>query len=197
MEKSGKLDEASTAFTKSYSHARLTENIGLIGRALVHLAEVARAQGDVVRATSLLEEALANAQAIGMTWDISMIKTLLGHLACQQQHYALAKARYREALALYRAFGSPTYTALCLEGFASAVCAEEHYVQAARLCAVSAALREQAQTPLPQAEREAFDHSVATAKKALGELSFVQEWTTGSALTHNQAIDYALSDVCA
>lgn len=194
---SGKLDEASTAFTESYFHARLTENIGLMSRALVHLAEIARTQGDVVHATALLEEALANAQAIGMSWDISIIKTQLGHLANQQQHYALAKARYREALALYRAFGSPTYTALCLEGFAAAVCAEGHYVQAARLCTMAATLREQAQTPLPPAEREAFDHTVATAKEALGEPTFVQEWTTGSALTHDEAVAYALSDACA
>jgi predicted ATPase/DNA-binding XRE family transcriptional regulator len=193
---SGKLDEASTAFTESYSHARLTENIGLMSRALVHLAEVARTQGNIVRTTSLLEEALANAQAIGMTWDISIIKTQLGHLTHQQQHYALAKVHYREALALYHAFGSPTYTASCLEGFAAAVCAEGHYVQGVRLCAASAALREQAQTPLPPAEREAFEHTVTTAKEALGEPTFAQEWITGSTLTHNQAIDYALSDAC-
>jgi hypothetical protein len=74
---SGKLDEAEAAFTESYTHARLIEQKGLMSRALLGLAEVARMRGDVARATTLAEEALA----IGITWDIPTILTLLGHLA--------------------------------------------------------------------------------------------------------------------
>ena len=88
---SGKLDEAEAAFTESYTHARLIEQSGLMSRALSGLADVARMQGDAARATALLEEALANAQAIGITWDIPIITTMLGHLARQQQNYPLAK----------------------------------------------------------------------------------------------------------
>ncbi|HAG98836.1 MAG TPA: hypothetical protein DCL75_08250 [Ktedonobacter sp.] len=96
---------------------------------------------------------------------------------------------------LYGAFGSPNYIALCLEGFAAAVCAEGHYLQAVRLCAVAAALREQAQAPLPPAERAAFEQTVATAKAAIGEPAFEEEWAVGSKLTQDEAIDYALLDV--
>jgi hypothetical protein len=126
-----------------------------------------------------------------------MIMTMLGHLARQQQNYALAKARYREGLMLLRAFDTPTYTAWCLEGYATALSAEEHYAQATRLCAAAVALREQVQTPLPTAEREAFEQVVAVAKAALDELAFEEEWTRGAGLTNNQAIDYALSNACA
>jgi transcriptional regulator with XRE-family HTH domain len=62
-------------------------------------------------------------------------------------------------------------------------------------CAAAAALREQVQTPLPPAEREAFERVVATAKAELAEATFVHEWATGSALSQNQAIDDALSDI--
>lgn len=192
---SGKLDEAKSALTEGYAHAKAMGNIGLMNRAQVQLAEIAQTQGDVVRATALLEGALVSAQTIGMTWDIAIIKALLGHLACQQQNYALAKARYRESLVLYRAFGSPNYIALCLEGFAAAVCGEGHFAQATHCCAVAAALREQVQAPLPPAEREAFEKTVATVKAALGEPAFVNEWTVGSKLTQDEAIDYALLDV--
>ncbi len=191
---SSKLDEAEAAYTESYTHAKLIEHSGLISHALVHLGELAGMRGDVTHATALLEEALANAQAIGTTWDIAIMTTLLGHLAREQQNDALAKARYREALALYRAFGSPTYLAGCLEGFAATICAEGHYAQAARLCATAAALREQTQTPLPPAEREAFEQVVATARAALGEPVFVREWNRGTTRTQDAAIDDALSD---
>ncbi len=192
----GKLDEAETAFTESYTHARLIEHRGLMSRALSHLAELAQARGDAARATVLLEEALTAAQAIGITWDIPIISTLLGHLARQQQRYVLAKARYREALALYRTFGSPTYTATCLEGFAATLCAEGYYAQATRLYAAASTLREQAQTPLPPAELEPFEQTLATAKASVDESTFGEEWTIGARLTHDQAIDYALSDAC-
>lgn len=191
---SGKLDEAEAAYTESYTHARLIEQNGLMSRALFHFADLASMRGDVARATSLLEEALVNVQAIGMTWDIPIITTLLGHLACQQQNYALAKARYREALVLYRAFGSPTYIASCLEGFAAVIGAEGHYALATRMCAAAAALREQTQTPLPPAEREAFEQVVATARAALDEPAFGREWNIGTTLTQDEAIDDALSN---
>src|SRR6266849_5269502 len=191
---SGKLDEAGVDFTESYTHARMIEHSGLLSRALFHLGELAGMRGDIARATALLEEAQALAQAIGIMWDIPIHMTLLGHLAHQQQHYPLAKARYREALVLYRAFGSPTYIAACLDGYAATACAEGHYAQATRLCAAAAALREQAQTLLLPAEREAFEQVVATAKAALDEPGFVKEWNTGTTLTQDEAIDDALSD---
>jgi hypothetical protein len=56
-----------------------------------------------------------------------------------------------------------------------------------RLCAV-AALREQAQTPLPPTEREAFDQIVATARSALDEQVFVSEWNTRTVLTQDDAL---------
>ena len=190
----GKLDEAEAAYTQSSTHARMIEHRGLISHVLILLGDLARMQGDMARATTLLEEALADVQASGMTWDIPMTLALLGHLACQQQNYALAKARYREALVLYRAFGSPTYIASCLEGYAAAACGEGHYAQATRLCAQASTLREQTQTALLPAEREAFEQVVASARAALDEPAFEREWNTGTTLTQNEAIDDALSD---
>jgi predicted ATPase/transcriptional regulator with XRE-family HTH domain len=191
---SGQLDEAEAAFTESYTHARMIGHSGLISHALILLGDLARIQGDVARATALLEEALAGVQASGMAWDIPMTMALLGQLASLQQNYPLAKARYREALVLYRAFGSPTYIASCLEGYAAAACAEGHYAQAIRLCAAVAALREQTQTALLPAQREAFEQVVATARAALDEPAFEREWRTGTALTQDEAIDEALSN---
>lgn len=192
----GRFDEAEIFFTKSYTYAKQMNHGGLMSRALFHLAELAKVQQDAARSTTLLEEAFAHAQATGMTWDIPIIKTLLGHVALQQQHCTQAKVYYREALVLYRAFDSPTYIASCLEGFAAMLCTEAHYRQATRLCAAVTTLREYAQVTLSKSEREAFEHTIATAKAALDESTFDEEWTIGTAVTHDQAIDYALSDAC-
>ncbi len=192
----GKSDEAATYFIECDKHASLSGNIGSKSRALMNLAEGARMQGDFARATTLLEEALAIAQAVGMTWGMANVTTMLGHVAQELQNYSLAKALYRESLTLYRALGSTTYTAWCLEGLAAALCVEGQYAQATCLCAVAAALREQAQTPLPPAERRVFEHTVATAKAALSEPAFEEAWATGAEFTQEQAIHYALSEAC-
>ena len=118
---------------------------------------------------------------------------MLGHLAHQQGNYALAKTRYQEALALYRTFRSPLYTSWCLEGLAATLCAEGRFDLAVRLCASAAAVREQAQTPLQPAEREAFERTIARAKAALNGPAFAAEWNAGAEFTLEQAIDYALS----
>jgi tetratricopeptide (TPR) repeat protein len=193
-QRNGKLDEATTFLVESDEQARSAELLDLRGFTLRNLAELARMQGDFVRATTLYEEALAVAGATGMTFGVALIMTMLGHLARQQQDYSLAKARYREGLTLLRAFASPTYTAWCLEGFAATICAQGDYAQTVRLCAAAAALREQVQTPLPPAEREAFEQVVAVAKAALDESAFAREWATGAALSQDQAINDALSE---
>nr|HET6901195.1 tetratricopeptide repeat protein [Ktedonobacteraceae bacterium] len=191
----GKLDEAERAYIESDALARQLKHSGLMSRARSHLSDVASMRGDLERATALLEEALANARESGMTWDIPIMTAMLGHLARQQQRYDLAKTRYREALVRFRTFSSPTYIAWCLEGYAAVLSAEGHDTQATRMCAAAAALREQTQAPLPQAQREAFEQTVTTARAALDEASFAREWNAGTVLTQDEAIDNALSEV--
>jgi len=188
----GKLDEAAAFFTASDTHARLTEHLSIKGMALRNRAELAWIQGDLAQATRLSEEGLLLAQSAGITFVVAAQATTLGHLARQQGNYALAKTRYREALVLYRTFGSPTHRASCLEGLAATLCAEGCYKPATRLCAAAAALREQAQTPRLAAEREAFEQTIASAQAALDEATFQAEWGTGSAYTPEAAIDDAL-----
>jgi tetratricopeptide (TPR) repeat protein len=191
------LDEAETLLVESDEHARLGGFPDLRSITLRNLAELARMQGDLDRAIVLYEEAMDAARAQGMTFGVALIMTLLGHLARQQQNYSQAKARYREGLMILSAYDSPTYTAWCLEGYAAALCAEENYIQTTRLCAAASSLREEVQTPLPPAERQAFELTIATAKTALGALAFEKEWTIGTGFTQDQAIDYALSNACA
>ena len=193
----GQIEQADTQFTQADAHARLSNHSLLRGIALHNLAEIARLQGEIPRAIALLEEELVIATAAGSTWGIAGITTMLGNLTRLQGNYALAKARYREALALYGAFGAPNLIAWCLEGLAATLCAEGHATRALRLCAAAGALRQQAQTPLPAAEREAFDQVVAACKAALGEATFADEWKTGAALTQDDALAYALSEACA
>jgi predicted ATPase/transcriptional regulator with XRE-family HTH domain len=189
----GRLDEAAEAFTASYAHAQLTGERGLGVPALFHMAELARLRAEFERAGTLLEQALALARASGDAWDVAIITTMLGHHDRQRGRYPQARARYHESLPLFRAFGSPTYLAWCLEGLAATLGAQGWHGRAARLCAAAAALREHAHTPLPPAERATFADTIAAARATLGEPAFSAEWAAGSVLTLDAAVDTALA----
>lgn len=193
-QRNGDLGEAEARFIASDEQAQLGSYTALRGFTLRNLAEIARLRGDLTRATTLYEDALAIARDIGMQWAVAITTTLLGHLAYQQRRYALAKARYWESLTLLRAFDSPTYTAWCLEGVAATLCAEGRVVRATCLCAAAATLRERAQTPLPPAERDAFEQVVATARDAQEPAAFERAWNRGTLLTQEEAIEEALAD---
>jgi non-specific serine/threonine protein kinase len=190
---SGKFEQAAHAFTESYVFAGRAGRRDLRTHALVELGELARQQGDTARAEALLTEGLAEVRASEAAWDEAVITTLLAHLACQQQHYAVARQRYHEGLVRLRAFRNPTFIAWCVEGLAATLTAEGHAALAVRLCAAAAAQRALAHTPLPAAEREAVEQVLATARTELGDGAFAAAWAEGSALSLEATVAEALS----
>ena len=191
----GDLAEAADYFEQSYQYAQMSEDKRAHGFALMNLASIARALGDFSRARVLLEEVLEQARAEQFTWGIANSLTMLGHIAREQQQYALARSRYRESLPLYHALGNLSYTAMCLEGIAALACAEGHYEQATRLCAYAAALRLKAQTPPPPREQKAFENVVLMARSALGEDVFAAAREQGAVLTPEEGFALALSGI--
>ncbi len=192
------LEDAAGYFEQSYQYARMgdpkrSEEDGTLGRALANLASIARVQGNLARAQEILEGLLEQARANKMTWGIANGLTMLGHIAREQQQYALARSRYRESLQLHRSIGNLTYIALCLEGIAALACAEGNYEQATPIAAQAAALRLKARTPLPPNEQQAFGCMVEMARSALAEDVYAKAWNQGTALTLEEGIVLALS----
>ncbi|HEX2348140.1 MAG TPA: helix-turn-helix domain-containing protein [Ktedonobacterales bacterium] len=189
----GRFDEAASAFTAGYERMPADDTTGQRYRALSKLAEIAAIQGNLPGALTLLERAQADAEAMGNLWDVAHMATLLGRVACQMQRYSLATQRYQRALGLFRDFASPTFSAWCLEGYAAVLAGEGRHAQATRLLAACGALREQARTPAPPAEREAAEQLLVLARSALGRAAFRREWQAGAARTQDEALDEALA----
>jgi tetratricopeptide (TPR) repeat protein len=190
---SGRLEQAAHAFTESYVFAGRAGRRDPRTRALVQLGELARQRGDTARAEALFTEGLAEAREHAAAWDEAIMTTLLGHLAHQQQHDAIARQRYHESLLQLRAFGNPTFIAWCVEGLAATLAAVGQAALAVRLCAAAAAQRVVAHTPLPATERALIEQVLATARTALGEGTFAAAWAEGSALSLDATVAEALS----
>jgi tetratricopeptide (TPR) repeat protein len=73
--------------------------------ALHRLGDTARDQGDIARATALLEESLALCREQGFVVQVPLILNGLGDVACCQRDYERAMALYWEALTLLQNVG--------------------------------------------------------------------------------------------
>jgi predicted ATPase/DNA-binding XRE family transcriptional regulator len=182
------FEAAERAFTESVAHAGADAPSEMRYPALFFLAQIARNQGNFSRAHALLEDALAGATAAQNSWDCAIMNTLLAHLERQMGGLATARTRYLASLAHFQEFGASAFFAWCLEGYCALLNAEGRYALATRLAAAAASLREQAQWPLPAAERDAFDMVVQQARDVLGEVAFAAEWRVGSSFTEASAL---------
>lgn len=189
----GVLAAAEPAFAESYTYARKSGSATLIYRAQFQLAGIALAQGDEERAGVLYGEALAGAHSCRSAWDAAMITTMLGHLARQQQRYAVAFAYYRESLEALRTFHTPSFTAWCMEGVAATLAAEGRFSRAVPLAAAAATMRAQANAPLPPVERKEVEEMLSMARSTLGEPAFRARWLRGAEMEMDAAIASALA----
>lgn len=190
----GDYGEAVTALTAANRHASPTETARLRYRVEALLAQAECKTGAVAHAIALLESAVAGAEAVDNTWDTARITAMLALLMSHEQRYPEATRYFTKALALFRPFDSPGFSAWCLEGFAAVLSAEERHEQAIRLCAAAAAQRERAQMPAPSPEREATDAIIASARDKLSASVFADVWRAGAALSGAAAITEALTE---
>lgn len=192
----GNIEEAACYFEQSYLHAckgGTGDDGGSLGRARDNLAMIARAQGNLALARQMLEESLAHCRSNNFTWGVAYVSTMLGHVARDQQQYALARACYRESLQLYRTIRNLASIAACLEGIAALSSAEGDHEQAIRLCAQATILRAKVHTPLPPDEQYIYDKVIALARSCLTAHRYAVVWQQGEALTVEEGMDLALT----
>ena len=155
-----------------------------------------RGQGDLSRATTLLEESLALFSRLENTWGVGIALVSLGSAACEAGDDARASRLYEESLNLYQRAGLNFGVPACLEGLARVAAAQGRPERAARLCGAAAALREELgafHSPLA-ARRAEHDRTVAAARAALGEEAFESAWAKGYALPLDEAIKDTLGN---
>lgn len=184
---------AGSYFEQAHAEAQDSGNPIAIGLALLNLGEHARLRGDLGRARTLHEESLERSRAAGSTWATTGVLTLLGHVARDQGDHPLARSRYGESLLLLRDLGNRTYQAACLEGCAALALTEGDAERAATLCAFAAGRRGQAGTPLPANEQQAFDATLSSARRELGEEAFSGAWSRGETLSDEEGMAFALA----
>lgn len=160
-----------------------------VAAALNSLGGVAIELGDHVRAAALCAGSLAVRRELGDKQGIIGSLNSLASVAIARSDYTQAEALYLESLTLCRAIGNTWFGAFCLEGLAEAAAAREQPERAARLCGSAAALREAIRAPMPASSHAAHERIVAAVRAALGDPAFAAAWTTGQALSFDEAVE--------
>ncbi|MFN8635578.1 MAG: adenylate/guanylate cyclase domain-containing protein [Chloroflexota bacterium] len=158
-------------------------------------ALAAWAAGDLDSARLLFDRSLALGRADGDVHTIQFALRYLGLLARQRGDVEQARAQYREALTLAREFGDHSCMLYELAGLAYLAADVENADGAARLLAAVSRLHEVMGVTLATTSGAGgFEDSVAAVRAVLGATGFDAAWCQGSAMSLDEAVDYALEE---
>lgn len=188
-------DAALAYFEESLSqHRELRDGLS-VAVALSNLGEVARLRGDGARAEAHYREALARFEEIGSETDIPRVLHNLGRVARLQGDGVQATTLLGESLERFRRQGFHRGVAECIAGFAGLAVDRNDPERAAVLLGwVQARFRELGTSMWP-ADGTEYDRDVAATRERLGAADFEREWAQGSAMSYDELIEYALTEL--
>ena len=191
----GQYERVSALLNECLSLARQMGDKWLIAMSLNNLAEVARLQGDFEQAVPMFEEGTQLLTELGSKSFMAILMDGLGTIMQYQGHYDRALAIHTQCLTLAHEMDDRRIIALSLEKLAGVAAGTGRAECAARLLGTAEALREAIQVPIESIDRPDYERFVAMARAGLDDESFATAWAKGCAMTMEQAIAYALSDV--
>jgi tetratricopeptide (TPR) repeat protein len=166
-----------------------------IAWSLYDLGHLAFVQSELAQAEQLLAESLALFRGQGNLRGVIRARLSLGHVSRAQGQLMQATAWYRQSLT-HQSEHIPMapWIMPALEGLAGALGMQGRVEHAARLFGAAAALRESSGMPLPPVERAPYEHDVAAVRAQLDEATFAAAWTTGQAMSLEDAVAEALAE---
>ncbi|MFD1518972.1 BTAD domain-containing putative transcriptional regulator [Pseudonocardia yunnanensis] len=152
------------------------------------LALGARRVGDLDAAEEHLHDLLAWHAGAVVDPGNALILAELGFVAELRGDAAAATKLHLDGFAMARRVGDPRAVALAMEGLAGALALVGEHVRAAQLLGAAAAARGSVGAPLPDAERGDVDRITATARGALGEQRFGNEFDRGAGMEPDELV---------
>ena len=192
----GDYATARTLFEENLTIFRELKDRQGIANSLDNLGAVASEQGDYEAARTLHEESLNLFRELGDRGGIAMSLMGLGRVSYYQEAYPAARAWLEQSLVLYRELGDRQGMAYSLERLAGVLLAQKDTRKAVRLWGAAHSLRERIGAPLSTIEREKDAPQRMQARSALGETDHAAAWEEGQAMPWEQAVAYALEDMC-
>ncbi len=161
------------------------------------LGMVALRKGNHDRATSLLEEALAQSRKRGDRLGTYTALYFLAQIALARGDHSVATRMLKEGVALAAQVGPRGGLVYLLEGLAAAAEARGEAESSARLFGVCQGLLQVLEAPLykhyrPKRSLRPLERTMAAVRTCIGEEAFEKARSEGQAMSFEQAVAYAL-----
>jgi DNA-binding CsgD family transcriptional regulator/tetratricopeptide (TPR) repeat protein len=166
-----------------------------LGELLSHLGYILLLEGDYERGAALNEEVATLYRERGYKFGLDGILHHLGWAALLQGIHQRAKTSYEENLRLCKELGNKIATSGSLQGMACVAGATGASEHAARLFGAAKAIREAVGDQYMPEEDALWAPYLAMARSQLDEVAREAAWAEGQAMSMEQAIEYALSEV--
>jgi non-specific serine/threonine protein kinase len=190
----GEFDTATEMYQEANAYLRGSSNRLLLTQIRTNLAWVGFLKGDYVGARDILLECAVTAKAEG---DLVLRASCLNSLAWVRfglREHSLARADFKEALAISHSFMDRQDLIEALQGLLCVAGLEGNDQRGLRLAAAAERLSVEwsvRSEPWPETRAE---ESQRRSRSRLGPHESEQAWNQGWAMTVNQAIDYALGE---
>ena len=159
--------------------------------ALVNQGVASYLSGDPERGAELLQDSLDIAMRLGYQEGIAWALHELAVMVADDDP-ASAADMLAESLEIHASLGDRWRIASVVETIAELVVAPGDALLAATMLGASAGLREHLGTPVPPAERAAYDRCVRALREQLGPRGFRGAWRHGEPMQLDELVDVAL-----
>jgi len=163
-------------------------------RALTMLGDIARIEGDYAGAEPLYEKTLTLAREIDAKNELPSTIHSLAYVVLARGDTGRARELFNESLALHLEHGDKGGIAEALAGFAAIARAEGQPERSARLYGAGAAFQAANKLSMWPSERVEYERNTSALRTQLDEAAWAKAWAEGSAMSMEQAIDYALAE---
>ncbi len=185
----GDVARAIAPLKESLALSEQDGHVAGIAIALNNLGEIARKQGVYERAWTLTERSLTAARDLRDKSVTAVALYNLGEIARARGEHKQASALLRESLPLYRQIGSKVGIAICLSALAELLHTGGEDARSARVFGAVAAIRDGIGAPIPRADRDAYERTLAVLRASLGDDTYNMMWMAGSTMSLEQAIE--------
>jgi predicted ATPase/DNA-binding SARP family transcriptional activator len=143
-------------------------------------------------ASDILQETVEIYRALGYQRGVALALQNLGDAATELKAYTQASELHCEGLLIRRKLGLRRGYAYSFESLAYLACLENQAARAVQLFAAASALRQLLGAPLEVSTQERYAASLAQIWNEIGPMRYEMEWSKGSTLSAERAIELAL-----
>lgn len=188
------LDQAHRLQEESLELFRQVGDSWAIATVLTSLGEVERRRQNYRRAAIFYEESLRICRKLEYTEGVAISLVSLGDLMRYQGDHSQATRLYKESLVLFRERGEKVGITVCLQGLAEIAYLHDEPERATRLFAQAEVTASAMNTNILEYEQATHRATIEHLRARLDLDSFEGIWTTGQAMTLEQATIEALGE---